>query len=83
MADQLAVAVKQDKTKKHEMEARAKNISKGLSSLAGIAFAQGMQRQPMAEEMAIRILAKNPVADKKEKVISCDGDFWLMCTIHL
>lgn len=44
VADQFTLAVEQDKTKKDEMEARAKNISKGLSVLPGISFVEGMRK---------------------------------------
>lgn len=90
VADQLAVSVEQDKTKKKELEARAKNISKGLSSLPGMAFIEGMRKEPLDEEAAIRVLSngvndmeEDPLANQKDKAISCDGDFWLMCTVHL
>jgi len=89
VADELAVAVEQDKTKKKEFEARAKNISKGLSTLPGMAFIEGIRKWPLDEESAIKILSEsakgvvNPLADQKDKLISCDGDFWLMCTVHL
>lgn len=26
--------------------------------------------------------ATDALADKKAKAVSCDGDFWLMCTVH-
>jgi len=79
------------------LEARAKNISKGLSTLPGMAFIEGIRKWPMDEESAIVLLAKgtggggpegsdtgaNALDALKDKVISCDGDFWLMCTVHL
>jgi hypothetical protein len=84
------VAVEQDKTKKKEFEARAKNISKGLSTLPGMAFIEGIRKWPMDEESAIVVLSKgtggtgaNPLDGLIDKVISCDGDFWLMCTVNL
>lgn len=88
VADELAVAVEQDKTKKKEFEARAKIISKGLSTLPGMAFIEGIRKWPMDEESAIVVLSKgtggtNALDALKDKVISCDGDFWLMCTVHL
>lgn len=82
VADELAVAVEQDKTKKKEFEARAKNISKGLSTLPGMGFIKGIRKWPMDEESAIVLLSKN-LDILPDKVISCDGDFWLMCTVHL
>jgi len=58
VADELAVAVEQDKTKKKEFEARAKNISKGLSTLPGMAFIEGIRKWPLDEEGAIKILSE-------------------------
>lgn len=91
VAEELAVAVEQDKTKKHEFEARAKIISKGLSALPGMAFIEGIRKWPLDEESAVKLLSEgsiegdgvNPLLLLKDKVISCDGDFWLMCTVHL
>jgi len=60
-----------------------------------MAFIEGIRKWPLDKEGAIKILSEgsgdtdaNPLDALKDKVIidkviSCDGDFWLMCTVHL
>jgi len=67
---------------------RAKKIMEGVDNLPGLVMVCAMDdMNPLKYDRAVEILAKNVegtnvLDSKKMKLTSCDGVFWLMCTVH-
>lgn len=86
VAEQLKEMEKTGDPKK--LTKKAEKIMEGVDNLPGLVMVCAMDdMNPLSQDRAVEILAKevegtNVLDNKKMKLTSCDGVFWLMCTVH-